>query len=230
VSERADSRLLERGHAASRKLLRKSGPIATTPVRKRKSKSNRASCIALTDWNAVRVERVNWLMLNRLPLAEVTIVEGPGGLGKTTAMLDVAARVSTGRTMPDGTPFAEPAAVILIAEEDRVSILKARLRAAGANLALIHRVSEVGEERAWFSLPSHAGELHLLIKELAAKLVIIDAMFNHVDSGLKINGAEEVRRFLTPLAECAHETGAAIVGIRHWGKQRRVRRRADSAQ
>lgn len=177
--------------------------------------------LALTDWTSVRIEPVHWLMLNRLPFAELTIVEGDGGLGKTTAVLDIAARVSTGTEMPDGTPVGEPGDVVLIAEEDRASILKARLRAGGANLSRIHHVSAVGDEGARFSLPSHGQALLELVADVSARLVIIDAIFNHIDPGLKIIAAEDVRRMLSPLTELAHVTGVSVIGIRHWGKTAR---------
>jgi hypothetical protein len=175
----------------------------------------RAAKIVTTDWSNVRIEPVNWLMPDRLPFAELTIVEGEGGLGKTTAVLDLAARISTGRPMPDGTPV-ESSDVVLVAEEDRVSILKARLQAAGADLARIHHVSSVGDDR--FSLPSHSRALDDFVAAKGARFVVIDAIFNHIDAGLKIAAAEDVRRMLVPLTEIAHDTGAAIVGIRHWGK------------
>ena len=177
--------------------------------------------IAVTDWSAVRIEPVNWLMIDRIPLSELTIVEGDGGLGKTTAVLDLAARVSTGRAMPDRTPFDKPANVVLVAEEDRTSILKARFRAAGADLARVHHVASIGENGARFSLPSHGRALYEFVAQLGARLVIIDAMFNHIDEGLKIASSEDVRRMLAPLTELAHLTGAAVIGIRHWGKAAR---------
>jgi len=172
--------------------------------------------VRYTRWDDVRLEQVNWLMINRLPQAELTIVEGDGDLGKTTAVLDIAARLSRGADMPDGSRVEGAADVLLVAEEDRVSILKARLIAAGADLDKIHRLEDVDGGR--FSLPEHAQVLHAEAQRCNAKLIVIDALFNHFDTGLNTNTTEDVRRVLAPLSDIAHRTGAAIVAIRHWGK------------
>lgn len=181
-----------------------------------------ADALNLTTWNDVRLERISWLMIDRLPLGELTIVEGDGGLGKTTAVLDWAARLSTGRPMPDGTPVGEAGDVLLIAEEDRVSVLKARLLAAGADLRRIHHVDSVGENRERVTLPTHARAIYGATIRLGARLVYIDALFSHFDEGLKSNNTEDARRVLGPLSDIAHDTGAAMIATRHWGKSARA--------
>jgi len=179
--------------------------------------------VIFTRWDAVRLERVNWLMIDRLPSAELTIIEGDGGLGKTTAVLDWAARISRGWPMPEGTrPFAEPRDVLLVADEDRVTVLKARLLAAGADMRRIHHVDAIGEGRAHFSLPTHGPALRRAVQDCGAVLVFLDALFNHFDQGLKSGITEDVRRVLAPLSDIAHDTGAAVIGNRHWGKERRA--------
>ena len=50
----------------------------------------------------VRPELVRWLWPGRIPLGKLTVVDGDPGQGKSTMMLDLAARVSRGRAMPDG--------------------------------------------------------------------------------------------------------------------------------
>ena len=156
-------------------------------------------------------------MVDRLPLGEVTIIDGKGGIGKTTMTIDVAARLSCGSVMPDGTP-AQPSMALIIAEEDRQSIIKARLLAAGADLSRVRLVASVGESEALFLLPNHAPALLQTVRETAAGLVIIDSLFSHFDDEINAHRAQDVRRALRPLVEIAHETGTAIVGIRHWTK------------
>ncbi len=172
--------------------------------------------VNFTQWGDVPLSRVCWLMPDRLPLAELTIVEGDGGLGKTTMVLDIAARLSRGLPMPDGTrPFDGPRNCVIVADEDRTSILKARLIAAGADTSRIFHVDSIGEDRERFSLPSHGRALGEAVRDCDAALVLIDALFSHFDQGLKSGVTEDVRKVLTPLGEIAHVTGAAVAAIRH---------------
>lgn len=51
----------------------------------------------------VECEEVSWLWPGHLPLGKLTVIDGDPGLGKSFLTLDLAARVSQGRTMPDGS-------------------------------------------------------------------------------------------------------------------------------
>lgn len=178
-----------------------------------------AKTLRFVDWSTVQWGPVRWLMNDRIPFGEVTICEGDGGIGKTTCLLDLAARVSRGAVMPDGTP-CEPGNVILIAEEDRAEVLKARLVAAGADLARIHLVSHIGDEdnARSFQVPQDVPALDQEVARRGTVLVIIDALFSHFDRGLNANNAQDVRTALRPLVALAHASGAAITAIRHWRK------------
>lgn len=88
----------------------------------------------------------HWLWQGRIPLRAITILDGDPGLGKSLMTLDLIARVTTGRPMPDGTPGAfgtESAnALLLTAEDDLTTTIRPRLRAAGANLAQVAWLNE----------------------------------------------------------------------------------------
>ncbi len=49
-------------------------------------------------------EPIQWLWPGKIPLGRVTLIEGPAGAGKSTLALDLAARVSSGKAWPDGSP------------------------------------------------------------------------------------------------------------------------------
>ncbi len=171
----------------------------------------------LLDPRTIRIERVEWLIENFIPFAELTMLDGNGGLGKSTVLLDLAAAYSTGARLPDGTQH-EPGNVLIVAEEDRDSILRARLQVAGANLERIRFIKSVGESKRRFLLPCDAEALTECIKDWSAHFVVVDALFNHLEEHLSQNKSQGVRAALTPVAEAAHHTRAAIVGVRHWGK------------
>jgi AAA domain len=85
----------------------------------------------------IATEPVEWLWDGRLPIKEITILDGDPGGNKSSLTLDVAARLSSGRRMPLDTPCF-PAGVVLLGVEDSVAkTVRPRLEAAGADLGRI---------------------------------------------------------------------------------------------
>ena len=62
--------------------------------------------------------RVSWLWPSWLPLGKHVLLDGDPGMGKSLLCLDLAARVSTGGSMPDGSQVARRPVAILSAEDD----------------------------------------------------------------------------------------------------------------
>ncbi len=52
-------------------------------------------------------QSVGWLWDRRLPLSGITILDGDHGCGKSLLALQIAAAVSSGTPLPDGTPTIE---------------------------------------------------------------------------------------------------------------------------
>lgn len=85
----------------------------------------------------VSPERVAWLWPGYLPKGKLTVLDGDPGLGKSLVTLDIAARISTGHAMPDGTP-AKPGRVVLACGEDGLAdTIRPQLDAAGADTSKI---------------------------------------------------------------------------------------------
>ena len=63
----------------------------------------------------VEPKSVEWLWRGRIPLGKLTTFDGDPGVGKSTVLADLAARVSTGTPMPDGSPGVHGSVVILTA-------------------------------------------------------------------------------------------------------------------
>jgi hypothetical protein len=77
---------------------------------------------------------VRWLWRGRIPLGTITVLDGDPGLGKSLLALDLAARVTTGRDMPDTTPGVDGGVVLLSAEDDLAATVRPRLETAWADL------------------------------------------------------------------------------------------------
>jgi hypothetical protein len=137
--------------------------------------------------------------------------------------LDLAARVSTGSEMPDGTrgELSEPAGVVLLSAEDGLSdTIVPRLQAARAGtgriVALTGLISDKGQER----LPTVAdlAAIEAAIGSVSARLVVIDPIMAYLGGTIDAHRDQDIRRALAPLAALAERTGAAILLVRHLNK------------
>ncbi len=174
----------------------------------------------------VEPEQVKWLWQGYIPLGKVTVLDGDPGLGKSLLTLDLAARVTTGRDMPDGTPGVCGGVILLSAEDDLADTIRPRLDAAGADVAKVTALEAVGDvdvetgevhERPVY-LPQDIPAVCQAIQEHGAVLAIIDPLMAFLDGDVNAHRDQDIRRALRPLAQCAQETGAAVVVIRHLNK------------
>lgn len=172
----------------------------------------------LLDLRTIRFERVRWFETNLIPLAEFTLVNGDGGIGKTTFILDLIARASAGRPMPTGLCHGRPLRCLIVAEEDRHGLLRARLEVAGAAFENIWLLESIGSEREFAMFPTHVETLRRTIVDNAFDFVMIDAFLNHFDDDLNSSRPQDMRKVCRPLSSVSHDTGAAMLGIRHFGK------------
>ncbi len=172
-------------------------------------------------------ESVQWLWPGYIPLGKLTILDGDPGLGKSVMTCDLAARVSTGRAMPDGVlgDLDGPAGVVLLSLEDGLAdTIRPRLDAAGADvnrIAAREKVIETGADGTLTMRIPDLNDIHELesdINTLGARLVVIDPVMAYLPADTKSYTDHDVRRVLTPLAELAERTGAAILVLRHLNK------------
>jgi len=147
---------------------------------------------------------------------QVTVLAGAGGSGKSFASYDLAARVSTGRAMPDGSPGSEPGAVIIAGVEDSPEAAAVhRLTAAGADLSRIMDASE-SPSGAPFTLDDLPWLREVSDQAGGARLLTIDTLSAVVDRPL--TGVAYVRQVMNGLHAFARDTGAGVLVIHHLTK------------
>jgi len=170
----------------------------------------------------VEEQPVNWLWEERIPLGALTVLDGHPGTGKSTITMDLAARLSTGRRMPDGSRGIEGATLLLSAEDMLARPIKARLEAAEANLELIYGLEGVSDREnpmgRLISLPRDTRIIHRAILNVGARLVVIDPFFSYLDAEINTGIDAEVRKAMMPLTHVANETGCAFILVRHLRK------------
>lgn len=176
----------------------------------------------LTRLSDVTTSSVRWLWRDRIPRGKLTVVDGDPGLGKSLLTLDIAARVSAARSMPDGTrsDFAEPAGVVLLtAEDDPADTIRPRLEVAGADCSQVVALSAV-RDSSGDRLPTllDLEELREVITTTNARMVVVDPLMAFLPGIVNSFRDQDIRRALAPLAALAMETEAAIVIVRHLNK------------
>lgn len=83
----------------------------------------------ITYYNAVSSKEVDWLWYPYIPYGKITILQGDPGEGKSTMMMQLAALITTGKAMPDGSGDKIPGNVIYQAAEDGIEdTIKYRFR------------------------------------------------------------------------------------------------------
>ena len=169
----------------------------------------------------VEREHVEWVWPGRLAVGKLTILDGDPGLGKSTLLCDVAARITTGRTMPDGAPAEQGGVVILSTEDGIGDTIRPRLEAAGADLTRCLVVQTIPEEDGPGRVPVLPDDLPLLeyaARRVDAHLMVIDPLMAHLGSETNSYRDQDVRRALAPISEFAERCGLAVVVVRHLNK------------
>jgi putative DNA primase/helicase len=165
---------------------------------------------------------VQWLWPGRIPLGKITILDGDPGEAKSTTSLDLAARVSTVRPMPDGTAsdLSEPAGIVLLsAEDDEEDTIRLRLEVAGADLERIVKIRAIRDSQGeHFPSLFDLDAIRQAIETIVAKLLIVDPLMAYLPATCNAFRDQDIRRALASLAALAAETGVAVLVIRHLNK------------
>jgi AAA domain-containing protein len=164
----------------------------------------------------VQPESVKWLWRKRVPLSALTIFEGDPGVGKSTTLYSLAARVSAGCEMPDGTGAAEPGGVLICSAEDSAATIRSSLEVHGADLDRIGIYDKTAAGAARLTLPRDLDKLEIEIGRLKARLAIFDPFASFAQGSLNVETS--ARAALSPLAALAERNDVAVVLVRHLGK------------
>ncbi len=171
---------------------------------------------------------IDWLWQYRFAMGEMSLLAGDGGVGKSSVLLDIAARVSLGTAWPHGGGNAPVGDVLIVSAEDsREQVLQPRLRALGADLTRIHFVTakltilKPGEEPRVNpqSLSDHDYWRDVLAEFPECKLLIIDPLPSYLGRGVSDSKNSELRAVLEPfIDDVIRPAGVAFIANTHLGK------------
>lgn len=177
----------------------------------------------------VAKERIAWRSRGRVARGKMTVLDGDPGLGKSTMLMDWAARVSRGDPLPDGDPQPERGVLLICAEDDPADTIVPRLDLAGADLRFVTLLSELPvtdeagnipdpDATRLLALPLDVPLIEQMIKALDIGLVILDPLFAFLEEDIKANSDQDMRRALTPLSKALQRTHASAILVRHLNK------------
>lgn len=160
----------------------------------------------------VQRQEVEWLWYPYIPYGKITIIQGDPGEGKTTFVLNLAAKLSKGTLFEEELNY--PINIIYQSAEDGLAdTIKPRLEEAGADCTRILVIDD--KEK---SLTMDDDRLEQAITETGAKVLILDPIQAYLGGGVDMNRANEARDMTKKLGQIAERTGCAIILIGHMNK------------
>lgn len=170
--------------------------------------------LKLIQMSEIEAEEVSWLWYPFIPYGKLTIIQGDPGDGKTTMVLNLAAKLTKGETLDEGMDCGEPVNVIYQTAEDGLAdTVKPRLESAGADCTRIMVIDESDK-----SLSMADERIEEALKTTNAKLLILDPIQAYLGGGMDMNRANEARDMTKRLGALAEKYKCAIVLIGHMNK------------
>lgn len=155
-------------------------------------------------YSSVTQREVEWLWYPYIPYGKLTIIQGDPGEGKSTFILNVAARLTKGKNMPDGFKVKEPHMVVYQTAEDNLSdTVKPRLVAAGADCK---NIAYIIDEDATLTLEDN--RIEKVIQQTKARLFILDPLQAYLSQDSDMFSAGRMRQQLKRLADIAQNIDA----------------------
>src|SRR3989440_8147306 len=124
---------------------------------------------------------LTWLWPGRIPQGHLTLLDGAPGSGLSLVALTLAACVSSGSPLPDGTPTQRGYVLLLAPYDSPTDTLKARFQAGGGDpthlqlvLPLVGDASRDLAHTRPYAFPQDLTHLAAIIRSLDFRLLIID--------------------------------------------------------
>ena len=162
----------------------------------------------------IEAQEIEWLWYPYIAYGKLAIVQGDPGDGKTTLILNLAAKLTKGEGLDENMKVMEPMNVIYQTAEDGLAdTVKPRLLQAGADC---EKVLVIDESEKSLSMLDERIEEALIKTE--ARVLILDPIQAYLGSGTDMNRANEVRNMTKRLAALAEKYKCAIILIGHMNK------------
>ena len=180
-----------------------------------KLKSAQSDIISIKRASQYGTSEPQFLFYPFLPYKKLIVVQGESGIGKSTFLLNLAARLSNGEHMPfaeSDSPADRGNILYFNSEDDIEETINPRLIAMGADLERFILPDEP------FYLDNDCKRLENTIREFGIRLVIIDPLTAVLSPKHNMNIAQSVGNLMRGLSRVAFTTDCAIVVVCHMTK------------
>lgn len=145
----------------------------------------------------VQSQEIEWLWYPFIPYGKLTIVQGDPGDGKTTLILNIAAKLSKGEGLDNDMKLMESMNIIYQTAEDGLAdTVKPRLEKAGADCERILIIDESDK-----SLSMADERLEEAIIQTGARMLILDPIQAYLGGGMDMNPCKKVDKMGRPNAK-----------------------------
>jgi putative DNA primase/helicase len=171
----------------------------------------------------VEIKPIRWLWPNYVPLGKITLVAGRPKTGKSVLLVDLAARVSSGRPMPyaDQSITVRGRVILCMAEDDAADMVAPRLKAAAADMGMVEIFDfiDTGRGERGLDISRDIAKLERRCKEVGdVALIIIDPIMSFIGADTDTNNDASTRYALWPLKALAERLGVAVILNSHTRK------------
>ena len=158
-------------------------------------------------------EDPSWFWPGVIPTSAITLLEGDPSAGKSTFVMNVLNSAIRGKPFPDGTvcPFENVEVIYQCTEVGRLGIISKILGNSGTPKEAVHFIR--GKDLTLSDVRIQRG-----LREGNIRALIVDPMQQYFDGDM--NNALSARRELAKLSDFAVENDAAVILIRHFGKEK----------
>ena len=160
---------------------------------------------------------LEWLWKGRIPFKAVYMLDGDGGVSKSTLTCTMAAHISKGENWPDGAACPAGRTILCNNEDLPEEIIVPRLIAAGADRERVH-IMLPGSDGDSFSIPEKIEPLEREIAGQDVRLIVFDPMLDYLSTKTSNISEQQVRRAISYLTAFAQRANLAIILIRHLNK------------
>lgn len=143
---------------------------------------------------------------------QLNLLDAPGGSGKTTLVLSIAASGSRGIDILSGDPI-QPFKTLLFTTEDDPGELKKVYFEFGGNTDFLHVIERPIDLRG-----ENLDYLKKKFMDEGFKMAVFDPILTYMPGGSNVNDPAAVNHFLSGIRRVAMETRTAILAIRHFKK------------
>ncbi|MBV7396564.1 AAA family ATPase [Mameliella sediminis] len=161
----------------------------------------------------IEAKEIDWLWPSLIPYEKTTILEGDPELGKSYLCMHIAALVSTGGKLPDGTRVDKGNVLYISSEDDAADTIRPRMEQMGADLARVRVLDDflVFDDKGLRRLRDE-------MEDHTPDLVVVDTLYSFLSDKVDLGKPTSIRAGLHKLDRLFKEFGPAVVVIRHWTK------------